>query len=233
MADVRPYPATSKQQLLIVACTIMHRAFSDSYNPHPQRRLRTQKVDRRRIQLSNDELHVAKAALKQFLLHARSTRFRPRSVLQHAACRLHMPRRHFATKYTSLTNYHRYGLAPTATAAESVSIRSTLRSLRPLARIQCSTRRWLYSTRCAGAPLANGIWLQSCWSNASHERRKPKSTDAGVCGHRLGSTVSAIRIRRGVRPRGPSAPCARGSGLDRPPKLQVYRRRVIRTEQQR
>jgi len=69
MADVRPYPATSKQQLLIVACTIMHRAFSDSYNPHPQRRLRTQKVDRRRIQLSNDELHVAKAALKQFLLH--------------------------------------------------------------------------------------------------------------------------------------------------------------------
>jgi len=98
MADVRPYPATSKQQLLIVACTIMHRAFSDSYNPHPQRRLRTQKVDRRRIQLSNDELHVAKAALKQFPLHARSTRFRPRSVLQHAACRLHMPRRHFATK---------------------------------------------------------------------------------------------------------------------------------------
>ena len=56
--------------------------------------------------------------------------------------------------------------------------------------------------------------------------------------HRRGALTQEDNLEEKVRdyeakiaalePRGPSAPCARGSGLDRSPKLQVYRRRVIR-----
>ena len=51
MADRARHPVTVTEQLLVVACTVMDCALPNSGNPHPERRLRTQKVDRRRIQL--------------------------------------------------------------------------------------------------------------------------------------------------------------------------------------